>query len=193
MPSCLLSCCVAPNAAVELALEWAGRGGSLRCCLQCCLHWDVALSTKPAHFFSGSKSHLCCWLLVAEAPGVSCAGCDACSESGPWARLGPCPWAAWSHGWVLAVALATQLPYKPWNAIALPVLLTLGQLAQRPLLEGWLCLWHQVLRGVLPPARARHCVSVREGAGLRSTPVWSRDPEGTVEGWSRQRRCPRAC
>lgn len=113
--------------------------------------------------------------------------------SGPWARVSPCPWAAWSPGWVLAVALATQLPYKPWNAIALPVLLTLGQLAWRPLLEGRLCLWHRALRGVLPPARARHRVSAREGVGLHSTPAWSRDPEGTVQGWSHQRRCPRAC
>lgn len=129
-PACALPLSLllrAPSSTPELALERAGRGRSLCCCPRCCLHWDVAPSAKPARFSSVSKSRYaagCSWLrcLVRAAPNVMLAQV----RSGPWVRAGPCPQAAQSPGWVLAMTPATQLPYKPWNVTASPVLLTLS-------------------------------------------------------------------
>lgn len=125
-------------------------------------------------------------LVVPEAAGVSLSRCNA-AGSDPGRGQVPVP------GRVLATALATQLPYKPWNVSASPVPLALGQLAQRLLLQGQLCSWHRALRGDLALARAGHCVPVPEGTDLGSIPARSTGPEGSVRGWSRQCRCPGAC
>lgn len=112
---------------------WNGRGGEEACAAA----QAVAPSTEPARFSRVSESRCtagCLWpkRLVRAAHDVMLTR----ARSGPWVCACPCPWAAQSPGWMLVTAPATQLPYKPWNATALPMLLMLQQLARKLLLKG---------------------------------------------------------
>lgn len=166
MPFCPPFHSTAPSSVPDFTPEM----GMERRKLHCCLHRDVTLSTKLSHF--SSESH-CATAGCAVAADLTLSRCDVPGFD-PGCVQVPVP------GRVLATALATQLPYKPWNVPASPAPLALGQLARTLLLKGQLCLWHRVLCEDLPLARAGHCPPAPEGTDLHSIPAWSTGPEGIV-------------
>lgn len=132
----------------------------------CCLHRAVIPSTKLSRFSTVPQ------LVVPEAAGLSLSRCDI-AGSDPGCVQVPVP------GRVLATALATQLPYKPWNVAASPVPLALGQLARGCLSKDSSARAIECCLGTCPwHSRARH--TCPRGHRCHSIPARSMGPEGTV-------------